>query len=61
MKNKYAKRACISERKIQQLVRLFSAGLEASQVAKLTGLDGMSKGDMIRATQIAEGSRGVLQ
>jgi len=58
MKNKYAKRACISERKIQQLVRLFSAGLEASQVAKLTGLDGMSKGDMIRATQIAEGSRG---
>jgi hypothetical protein len=24
----------------------------------LTGLDGMSKGDMIRATQIAEGSRG---
>jgi len=25
----------------------------------LTGLDGMSKGDMIRATQFAEGSRGL--
>ena len=39
MKNKYAKRARISERKFQQLVRLFSAGLEASQIAKLTGLN----------------------
>jgi transposase-like protein len=39
MKNKYAKRARISERKFQQLVRQFSAGLEASQIAKLTGLN----------------------
>lgn len=39
MKNKYAKRAPISERKFQQLVRLFVAGLEASQIAKLTGLN----------------------
>lgn len=39
MKNKYAKRARISERKFQQLVRLFPAGLEASQIAKLTGLN----------------------
>ena len=39
MKNKYAKRARISERKFQQLVRLFSADLDASQIARLTGLN----------------------
>ena len=39
MKNKYAKRAHISERKFQQLVRLFSADLDASQIARLTGLN----------------------
>ena len=39
MKNKYAKRARISERKFQQLVRLFSADLDASQIAELTGLN----------------------
>lgn len=39
MKNKYVKRAHISERKFRQLVRLFAAGLEASQIAKLTGLN----------------------
>jgi transposase len=39
MKNKYAKRAHISERKFRQLISLFSAGLEASQIAKLTGLN----------------------
>jgi len=39
MKKKYAKRARISERKFQQLVRLFSADLDASQIARLTGLN----------------------
>jgi transposase-like protein len=39
MKNKYAKRAHISERKFQQIVRLFSADLDASQIAELTGLN----------------------
>ena len=39
MKNKYAKRAHISERKFQQLVRLFSADLDASQIARLTSLN----------------------
>ena len=39
MKNKYAKRSHISERKFQQLVRLFSADLDASQIARLTGLN----------------------
>lgn len=39
MKNKYVKRAHISERKFQQLVRLFSADLDASQIARLTSLN----------------------
>lgn len=39
MKNKYVKRAHISERKFQQLVRLFSADLDASQIARLTNLN----------------------
>ncbi len=39
MKNKYAKRAHISERKFQQLVRLFSTDLDASQIARLTSLN----------------------
>lgn len=39
MKNKYAKRAHISERKFQQLVRLFAADLDASQIAHLAGLN----------------------
>jgi transposase-like protein len=39
MKNKYIKRAHISERKFQQIVRLFSADLDASQIAKLTDLN----------------------
>jgi transposase len=39
IKNKYAKRAHISERKFQQLVRLFAAGLEASQIALLINLN----------------------
>ena len=38
MKNKYAKRAHISERKFRQTVRLFATGLETSQIAKLTNL-----------------------
>ena len=39
MKNKYIKRAHISERKFQQIVRLFSTDLDASQIARLTGLN----------------------
>jgi len=39
MKNKHVKRAHISERKFQQIVRLFSADLDASQIAELTGLN----------------------
>ena len=39
MKNKYVKRAHISERKFQQIIRLFSADLDASQIAKLTDLN----------------------
>src|SRR5512139_1592039 len=39
MKNKYAKRSHISERKFQQLVRLFAADLDASQIAQLTSLN----------------------
>jgi transposase-like protein len=39
MKNKYVKRSHISERKFQQLVRLFSMDLDASQIAKLTVLN----------------------
>jgi transposase len=39
MKNKYVNRAHISERKFQQLVRLFSADLDASQIAELTDLN----------------------
>ena len=39
MKNKYVNRAHISERKFQQLVRLFATDLDASQITKLTGLN----------------------
>ena len=39
MKNKYAKKSHISERKFQQLVRLFAADLDASQIAQLTSLN----------------------
>jgi transposase-like protein len=39
MKNKYAKRSHISERKFQQLVRLFAADLDASQIAQLISLN----------------------
>ena len=39
MKNKYVNRAHVSERKFQQLVRLFTTDLDASQITKLTGLN----------------------
>lgn len=39
MNNKYANRSKISEKKIRELVRLFSYGLDASQIAKVTGLN----------------------
>ncbi len=38
-KNKYANRAKISEVKIRQIVKLFSLDLDASQIAKITGLN----------------------
>ena len=38
-KNKYAKRSRISEHQFRQIVRLFSVDLEATQIAKLTGLN----------------------
>ena len=39
MKNKHVKRVHASERKFQQIVRLFSAGLNASRIAELTSLN----------------------
>jgi len=38
-RNKYAKRAKISEVKFRQLLKLFSLDLTASQIAKITGLN----------------------
>lgn len=39
LKNKYANRSKISEAKIRQIVKLFSLDLDASQIAKITGLN----------------------
>ena len=39
LKNKYAKRSKISEKKIRQIIKLFSFDLDASQIAKITGLN----------------------
>ncbi len=39
LKNKYANRSRISESKIRQIVKLFSLDLDASQIAKITGLN----------------------
>jgi len=39
IKNKYANRSKISEKKIRQIVKLFSLDLDASQIAKITGLN----------------------
>lgn len=39
MKNKYAHHSKISEAKFRQLVRLFAFDLDASQIAKVTGLN----------------------
>ncbi len=38
-KNRYAKRSKISELKIREIIRLFSFDLEATQIAKITGLN----------------------
>ena len=38
-KNKYANRSKISEKKIRQIMELFSHDLDASQITKLTGLN----------------------
>jgi transposase-like protein len=39
VKNRYANRSKISEKKIRQIVKLFSIDLDASQVAKISGLN----------------------
>lgn len=39
MRNKYAKRSRISEKKFRQLVKLFLLDLDAIQISKLTGLN----------------------
>ena len=39
VKNKYANRSKISEGKIRQIVKLFSIDLDASQIAKISGLN----------------------
>ncbi len=39
LKNRYANRSKISEKKIRQIVQLFSLDLDANQIAKLTGLN----------------------
>jgi transposase-like protein len=39
IKNKYANRSKISEKKIRQIVKLFSLDLDASQIAKITCLN----------------------
>ena len=39
IKNKYANRSKISEKKIRQIVKLFSIDLDANQIAKLTSLN----------------------
>ena len=39
MKNKYSKNAKISEAKTRQLIKLFAVDLDASQIAKVTGLN----------------------
>ena len=38
LRNKYANRSKISERKIREIIRLFSLDLDASQIAQLSGL-----------------------
>jgi len=39
MKNRYARRARISERRFRRLVRLFALDLDATQIAELSGLN----------------------
>jgi len=39
IKNKYANRSKISEKKIRQIIKLFSIDLDASQIAKISGLN----------------------
>ena len=39
IKNKYSKNAKISEAKTRQLIKLFAVDLDASQIAKVTGLN----------------------
>jgi len=39
IKNKYANRSKISEKKIRQIVKLFSVDLDASQITKISGLN----------------------
>jgi len=51
-KNRYAKRARISERKIREIVRLFSVDLDATQIAKITGLNRNTINRYLKAIRI---------
>ena len=39
VKNKYANRSKISEKKIREIIKLFSLDLDASQITKISGLN----------------------
>lgn len=49
LKNKYANRSKISEAKFRELVKLFALNLEATQIAKLTGLNRNTVNRFLRA------------
>ena len=52
MKNKYANRSKISEAKFRELVRLFSLNLDATQIAKLSGLNRNTINRFLKAIRI---------
>ncbi len=52
MKNKYSKRAKISEARFRELVRLFCVDLDASQISKITGLNRNTVNRYIRAIRV---------
>jgi len=52
MKNKYVWRSRISEHQFRQIVRLFSVDLDASQIARLTGLSRNAVNRYLRAIRL---------
>ena len=52
MKNRYSKRARISELKIREIIRLFSVDLDATQIAKITGLNRNTINRYLKAIRI---------